>query len=85
MDHCGQAWWCTPVISGFRRLRQNDLECKTSLDYIGRSISKEKEGRKEGREEGREGGRESKENKKTEGNCTDKMKGRQCEKRQTLE
>jgi hypothetical protein len=31
-----QAWWCTPVIPAFRRLRQEYGEFKGSLNYIGR-------------------------------------------------
>jgi hypothetical protein len=28
------AWWCTPVISALKRLRQEDLEFKAILDYM---------------------------------------------------
>jgi hypothetical protein len=42
----GQAWWCTPVIPAFGRLRQEDQEFKTSLDYIERPpLSKRKKGK----------------------------------------
>jgi hypothetical protein len=29
-----QVWWCTPVISAIRRLKQEDLKFKDSLYYI---------------------------------------------------
>lgn len=32
-----QAWWHTPVISGFGRLRQDDLEFEPNMGYIARS------------------------------------------------
>jgi hypothetical protein len=31
-----RAWWYTPVIPEFRRLRQEDLKSEASLDYIKR-------------------------------------------------
>jgi hypothetical protein len=29
-----QAWWCMPVVSAHRRLREEDLEFEASLGYI---------------------------------------------------
>jgi hypothetical protein len=35
-----QAWWCTPVILAFRRLRQEDQELEVNLGYLVRSCLK---------------------------------------------
>jgi hypothetical protein len=35
-------WWCTPIISAFERLRQEDCEFKAGLGYIARPGLKNK-------------------------------------------
>jgi hypothetical protein len=52
------ARWCTPIIPGLRRLKQEDVTFEASLRYIERLCLRKKERRKEGRKEGREEGRE---------------------------
>jgi hypothetical protein len=37
-----QAWWCTPVIPAFRRLRQEDHGFEASLGYLVRPYLKRK-------------------------------------------
>jgi hypothetical protein len=39
----GQTQWLTPIIPTLRRLKQEDLEFKVSLAYIGRPCLKKKE------------------------------------------
>lgn len=41
--HINQAQWCTPVIPGLKRLRQEDQELMTSLSYMRLCLTKEKE------------------------------------------
>jgi hypothetical protein len=42
-ENGGPCWWCTPVITALRRLRQQDCEFQVSLYYIGRPYLEKKE------------------------------------------
>jgi hypothetical protein len=35
-------WWCTPVFPALGRLRQDDHEFETTLDYVARPCLKKK-------------------------------------------